>query len=211
MRAKIADWDRRVVLRIYNIENVHLTRFFKIVSHVGSTPFWVIIGLAAYIPGMILYLWVPESRGLATMLINFCAQLFTAFFVSGCVLIPIKYAIYRQRPHQKYLDIPSRDYYVTDPSFPSGHCAQWILYGWVASMYLVGPWYMYLVVATLPLIILSRIHLGSHFASDTLMGALLGVIIIGLLVLITPMFNTWYTWATEGIRFWIQQLFGVHI
>ena len=209
MRAKIVEWDRRVVWRVYRIQNAYITRFLKIVSHVGSTPFWILVGLGCYIPGLILWFGFPIYRDLASTLLNFCSQLFTAFFISGCVLIPIKYSVYRQRPYQKYGDILSRDYYVTDPSFPSGHCAQWILYGWVAAVYLVGDWYIYLVVATLPLIMLSRIHLGCHFPSDTLVGAVLGALIIGLVDLLTPMFNAWFSWASAGVRFWFHQLFGV--
>jgi membrane-associated phospholipid phosphatase len=208
VHAKIADWDRRVLLRIYNIQNVYLTRLFKIVSHIGSTPFWVAVGLVAFIPGLIFHVAFPAYLDLGDFLIHFCAQLFTAFIVSGSVLIPAKYVIYRQRPHQKFRDIPSRDYYVTDPSMPSGHCAQWILYGWVVSVYLLGNWYMILVLATLPLIIVSRIYLGSHFPSDTLVGVFLGVVIVGILLLVTPLFEAWYTWGTETFRIWVPQLFG---
>ncbi len=208
MFAKIVDWDRRVVWRFYNIQNVHATRFLKIVSHVGSTPFWVIIGLAVFIPGIIFNYAVPAYQELGAYLLGFTTHLFTSFFVSGSVLIPLKYAIYRQRPYMKYLDIPSRDFHVVDPSFPSGHCAQWLFYGWVAAIYLVGPWYMWLVIGTLPLIMFSRIHLGSHFPSDTLVGAALGITIIGLTILCTPAFDAWYNWSYDLMKTVVQTILG---
>ncbi len=208
MFTKIADWDRRVVWRFYNIQNVHATRFLKIVSHVGSTPFWVIVGLAAFIPGFTFSYLVPAYADWGAYLISFTTHLFTSFFVSGSVLIPIKYAVYRQRPYMKFVDIPSRDFHVVDPSFPSGHSAQWLFYGWVAATYLVGPWYFYLVIATLPLIMFSRIHLGSHFPSDTLVGAALGIGIIGLTMLFTPAFDAWYGWSYQLMQTVVHSLFG---
>ncbi|OLS13105.1 MAG: PAP2 family protein [Promethearchaeota archaeon CR_4] len=158
---------------------------------------------------MIFYFAFPIYHELARTLLYFCAQLFTAFLVSGSVLIPLKYVIYRQRPHQKYVDISSRDYYVTDPSFPSGHCAQWIFYSWVMATTLGGGWYLILFIAILPLIMFSRIHLGSHFPSDTLLGVVLGVGIIGIILLLAPMFDLWYVWVRDLARSLIQLLFGV--
>ncbi len=208
MIAQIADWDRRALVRIYKIQNVHFTRLFKIVSWVGSTPFWVIVGLACFIPGILFESAFPAYADTGAYLLNFTTHLFTAFFVSGSVLIPIKYAIYRQRPYMKFLDIPSRDYHVVDPSFPSGHVAQWLFYGFIASNWLVGDWYMILVFATLPLIMLSRIHLGSHFPSDTLVGALMGIVIIGLTIIFTPAFDAWYGWSYHLLQTAAQAILG---
>lgn len=197
MLERIAEWDRRVISRVYNWHHPLITRFFQGVSSMGSTVFWGAIGLLCYIPAE-FWNWnplaFPTYQALAQVLILFCHNLLTAFLVSGLVMLPLKYVVYRPRPFQKYADISSRDFYVKDPSFPSGHCAQWVFYGWVASTFLLGQWYLILTVAILPLIMLSRMHLGCHFLSDTIAGAALGVVLIPLIALCLSAFNTWYTW-----------------
>jgi len=208
VRDRISDWDRRGLVWIYGIRHPLATKFFQIVSHIGSTPFWVVVGLICYVPSIVFFLFFPALQNLAQFLLTFCTNLFAAFLVSGFILIPLKYAIYRQRPYMRYGDIPSRDIYVVDPSFPSGHCAQWVFYGWVASVYLLGNWYLILVAASLPLIMLSRIYLGSHFPSDTIAGAAIGVGIIFLLMLLIPFFSTWIVWFVQNVKAVVNVLFG---
>ncbi len=194
MIAKIADWDRRVLWRVYNLHNPLVTKFFKGVSHVGSLPFWAVITLLVFIPAEVVHEFIPAYAGIAHFIFLYCKNILTTFLVSTAIMLPIKYAVYRQRPFQKYSDVARREHYIKDPSFPSGHCVQWILFGWVASTFLIGQWFMLLVLVTVPLIMLARIHLGAHFPSDTIAGIALGVIIIQLVSLCAPYFNVWYNW-----------------
>jgi membrane-associated phospholipid phosphatase len=75
-------------------------------------------------------------------------------------------------------------------------------------MYLLGNWYLILVFASLPLIMISRIYLGSHFPSDTILGAAIGVGIIFLLMLVIPYFNAWYSWGVQGLKAVVHLILG---
>ncbi len=197
MLAEIADWDRRVLWRVYNLRHPRLTKFFKGISYVASLQFWAAITLLVFIPAEFVHGFFPVYASIAHFIFLFCKNILTTFLVSTSIMLPIKYVIYRLRPFQKYVDVTRREQYVKDPSFPSGHCVQWILFGWVVSSFLLGEWFMLLFVLTVPLIMLARIHLGSHFPSDTIAGVGLGAILILVVSLSIPYFNAWYNWIGD--------------
>ncbi len=194
--------------RVYNWHHSLLTKFFKGISHFASLQFWAVFTLLVFIPAEIVHALLPTYASIAHFIFLFCKNVLTSFFVTTLLMLPIKYAIYRQRPFQKYGDVARREHYVKDPSFPSGHCAQWILFGWVASAYLVGQWLMLLILVTLPLIMLARIHLGSHFPSDTIAGVAIGAVLIPLVWLCVPYFNVWYSWIGNCFDSLTNILFG---
>lgn len=85
----------------------------------------------------------------------------------------LKYAINRSRPYESYKDIIPY-HYDTDPSFPSGHTS--IAFATATSLSLqYRKWYVitpaYLWAGTIGY---SRMHLGMHYPSDVLAGALFG-------------------------------------
>lgn len=99
-------------------------------------------------------------------------------------VLALKHAVGRPRPYLTYsLDSRSAKYRRADEgghtSFPSGHAA--LSAGLVASWglsyprwYVVGPSAIWAAGVSL-----SRLHLGVHYPSDILMGALLGVAVAG--------------------------------
>jgi membrane-associated phospholipid phosphatase len=85
----------------------------------------------------------------------------------------MKYAINRSRPYESYKDIVPY-HYDTDPSFPSGHTS--IAFATATSISLqYRKWYViapaYLWAGTIGY---SRMHLGMHYPSDVLAGAVVG-------------------------------------
>ena len=129
----------------------------------GNTP--VALGLALLL-AIALVVWRRSWR----------SALFVALAIGGV------YAIYvlgftidhRDRPPVKILD-PGL---VPNHSFPSGHvAAATVLYGAVAVLaraYLPGVahWLVPVLVVIPPLVLVSRLYLGAHHFSDTLVGML---------------------------------------
>lgn len=87
----------------------------------------------------------------------------------------LKYSISRERPFVTYPDIINKTGKpITDPSFPSGHTST--AFATATSVSLCYPkWYIivpaYVYAGTVGY---SRMHLGAHYPSDVLMGALIG-------------------------------------
>jgi membrane-associated phospholipid phosphatase len=93
--------------------------------------------------------------------------------VSTAFTLGMKYSIKRERPYNTYSDIQK----MTSgggPSFPSGHTS--IAFATATSMTMAFPkWYVaapaFLWAGT---VAYSRMHLGVHYPSDVIMGALVG-------------------------------------
>ncbi len=186
--------------RVYNWHHAIVTKFSKGISFVASLQCWALISFLLFIPAEIIHAFLPAYACIAHFIFLFCKNVLTTFAVFTFVMLPTRYAVQRQRPFQKFVDIIRREHYVKDPSFPSGHCAQWIVFGWVVSTYLLGQWFMLLVWMTVPLIMLARIHLGSHFPADTIVGVALGGVLILLVMFCIPYFNAWYKWIGDSFE-----------
>lgn len=89
------------------------------------------------------------------------------------VTYSLKYAIDRQRPYERYADIvPYAD--ESSASFPSGHTTAG--FATATSLTMLKPkWYVIIpAYGYAGLIAYSRMHLGMHYPSDVLFGALIG-------------------------------------
>jgi membrane-associated phospholipid phosphatase len=86
----------------------------------------------------------------------------------------LKYAIHRKRPYETYDDIDKLASEFT-PSFPSGHTAS--AFCTATSLSLMYPkWYVIVPSFSWASFVgYSRMHLGMHYPSDVLVGALLGI------------------------------------
>jgi undecaprenyl-diphosphatase len=95
---------------------------------------------------------------------------FTAIVTYG-----LKYSVNRKRPYQTYSDIIPYESRATDPSFPSGHTSFAFSMATTLSLqykkwYVVAPTYLYAGAVGY-----SRLHLGKHYPSDVLIGAITGM------------------------------------
>lgn len=96
-----------------------------------------------------------------------------AISVSMSVATVLKYAVNRTRPYTTYPDIQHLSSDAT-PSFPSGHttsafCTATSLTLMYPKWYVIVPAYSWAAAVGY-----SRMHMGMHYPSDVLMGALIG-------------------------------------
>jgi undecaprenyl-diphosphatase len=105
--------------------------------------------------------------------------MFSAILVTAALVMAIKFTVRRRRPEGEWGQI----YRKTDPhSFPSGHAARATMLA-VLALGLGPMWFSVLLLIWAPLVTLARVAMGLHYLSDVVAGALLGIL-IGLLTLI---------------------------
>jgi undecaprenyl-diphosphatase len=139
-----------------------------VLAHSGDSWFWF-LGLAgAY------WLGDPGWKRWAGILL-------IAILATAVVVMAIKFSVRRRRPEGNWGNI----YRSTDPhSFPSGHAAR----AWLVAVLSLGlapaPWAVILLAVWAPLVSLARVAMGLHYLSDVLAGALLGLVIGGVVIFI---------------------------
>jgi len=152
------------LLRKINIErNTALDPTFKFITNSVSP-----VGKAA--PLLVL------SVGFITKdkeLLNKGMYLGASFVATGLLTTGLKYAINRDRPFVTYPDIQQLTG-AGNPSFPSGHTSEAFAVATSLSLsypkwYVVAPSFLWASAAGY-----SRMHLGVHYPSDVLVGALIG-------------------------------------
>jgi membrane-associated phospholipid phosphatase len=128
-------------------------------------PVWVVLLAAAWLLGDDAW----KVRALVT---------FAGLALVEIVVIGIKWAVRRRRP----TGTDGMIYRKTDPySFPSGHAARAVLLSLLALR--MGPLPAFIViVAWSPLMVISRIAIGIHYALDVVGGALLGGLLTAIVL-----------------------------
>ncbi len=96
-----------------------------------------------------------------------------AISVSSSLATILKYVVNRHRPYETYSDIQRPSSYHT-PSFPSGHttsafCTATSLSLMYPKWYVIVPSYSWATCVAY-----SRMHLGMHYPTDVIAGAILG-------------------------------------
>ena len=96
-----------------------------------------------------------------------------SFFVATALTTTLKYSISRQRPYVTYPDIEKISV-GGSPSFPSGHTSDAFSNATSLSLafpkwYVIAPSYAYASAVGY-----SRMHLGVHYPSDVIVGAVVG-------------------------------------
>ena len=154
-------WDRRLYSAIHGLPHSPVgDRYVAMLSDVGEGAGWVAAGMALA--------WLGGPKGRRAGVAVTVAALGTTYFVQRIV----KPVFRRKRP---WVD---RDVLVvgirtTDASFPSGHsAASFAAATTLATFY---PRTAPLGYALATGVAASRVHLGHHFPSDTVAGALIGV------------------------------------
>ena len=154
------------LLRHINIDrNKHLDGTFKLITN-SVGPVSLAAPLLVFGTGLIEKDKTLQEKGMV---------MGASFVVSSVIAISMKYAINRPRPFitYPYPDIQK----VTSggsPSFPSGHTSEAFSTATSLSMafpkwYVIAPSYVYASAVGY-----SRMHLGVHYPSDVLAGALVG-------------------------------------
>jgi membrane-associated phospholipid phosphatase len=158
--------DIKILRAINSPESLPSDGFFKVIS---NTNIYVTTG-------------VPVTMAVAGLIGHDNELLRNAAVVAAGSVVDIgltyalKYAVNRDRPFVTYPDIINKTghAYDKDPSFPSGHTSS--AFATATSLSLAYPeWYVitpsYLYAGT---VAYSRMHLGVHYPSDVLAGAVIG-------------------------------------
>lgn len=152
------------MLRSINVDrNQNFDSFFKVVTD-SYSPIGLLAPATVFAVGIITNDSVMKRKGL---------MIGGSLFISTAIMTTMKYSIRKNRPFVTYPDI-DRLVSAGSPSFPSGHSS--VAFSTAASLSIAFPkWY---VIA--PSFIwagavgYSRMHLGVHYPSDVLVGALIG-------------------------------------
>jgi len=155
--------DIRILRSINSPEDLPSDNFFRFISN--SEPY-IVFG-------------VPVGMGTAGLikhddkLIRNACEISAAVILNSAITLTLKYSVNRDRPFITYPDITKKSK-AGSPSFPSGHTSS--SFALATSLSLTYPkWYIiapsYTWAATVGY---SRMHLGVHYPSDVLAGAIIG-------------------------------------
>jgi len=155
--------DINLLKQINLHRNKSLDPTFRFISN-------TVLPLAIAVPvGSITYALIKRDSARRRQAVIFSASL----VVSGIITYGLKYSVNRKRPYVSY---PFIDNVISesDPSFPSGHTSWAFALATAASInfpkwYVIVPSFLYAGVVGY-----SRLHLGVHYPSDVLAGAIVG-------------------------------------
>ena len=155
--------DIQILRAINSPEELPSDDFFRFIS--DSEPY-VIFAVPA---GMATAGYFERDNSL---LRNACTDI-AALALSGGISMILKYSVNRDRPFVTYPDITKKSA-AGSPSFPSGHTSS--AFATATSVSLAYPkWYIIAPsFAWAGTVGYSRMHLGVHYPSDVLAGALIG-------------------------------------
>ncbi len=160
--ARAQTFDARL-LKAINSEHTKYDKIWFGFTH-SATPIAILAPLTMY--GMGHYHYLPNGKSNAYAMAGSLA-------INSILTVSLKYAIHRERPFVAEKDI----YKKTDVgpySFPSGHTST--VFATATSITLAYPkWYVAApAFAWASAVGYSRMHLGVHYPSDVLAGAILG-------------------------------------
>jgi len=154
---------------IYILRKLNLERYEKLdgtfsTISVTARPFSIAAPILVYGIGLIEKDKVTRQKGL---------MMGASFLVATAFSTTLKYTITRPRPYMTYPDIQKISV-GGSPSFPSGHTSD--AFSNATSLSLAFPkWYVIVPsYAYASAVGYSRMHLGVHYPSDVIAGALIG-------------------------------------
>lgn len=155
--------DIRILRQINEHRNTHLDGTFKTISN-SVSPISIGAPLLILGAGFIEKDKELKQKGLAVA---------ESFLVTTLVATGLKHAINRPRPFETYPDIQKLSAGGSS-SFPSGHTSD--AFSTATSLSLAFPkWYVIAPSYTYAALVgYSRMHLGVHYPSDVLAGAIVG-------------------------------------
>lgn len=174
---KIDFWDKKTTTFLYSHEKLRSHRkWWKFISYMGDPREWLLIFVISGIYGLI----VQD--------LSYFTIFFSGFFQSFAVYFLIKYTVKRPRPFKQDNSIIRLDSTGHGFSFPSGHCHHsTILFGLIILLWLPS-WVFVLLFLFNLLIAFSRVMLGCHFISDTIVGVIEAYLELILFWMITKSF-----------------------
>jgi len=176
-----------------------LNIFFRFCTQLGEAPVFIVLGLLSM-------LWRYRYAVL--------------FSLAGLLIIPTSYfmkdSIGKDRPITYFEKNGLRDAVQTDPdiyvnrgktSFPSGHSmAAFGMYGLMAFFFdEKRKWLALLCAITAILVAFSRIFLVQHFLADILGGALIGLLIAGLVWWVNQKYLQHVAVLNRGLLSWVRR------
>ena len=154
-------FDRRLYAAIHGLPHSPAgDKYVSILSDLGEGAGWVAAGVSLA--------WLGGSKGRRAGLAVAIASLGTTYVVQRIV----KPVFRRQRPWVGR-DVMVVGIRTTDASFPSGHSASSFAAATTLAAYYPKAAPLGFALATG--VAASRVHLGHHFPSDTLVGGLIGI------------------------------------
>jgi hypothetical protein len=155
--------DIRILRQINEHRNVHLDGTFKAFSN-SVSPISIAAPILVFGTGLIENDQDLKQKGL---------MIGESFLVTTIVATALKHAINRPRPFETYPDIQKIGTGGSS-SFPSGHTSD--AFSTATSLSLAFPkWYVIAPSYTYATLVgYSRMHLGIHYPSDVLAGAIVG-------------------------------------
>jgi len=161
----LAQFDHAVLNWFHKIKNPTLDHFFSGITWMGSM--WILLPL-----------YISLTLFLSRYFENFEQFLGIGFWGAFLTTYALKYELERTRPHF----FPTINELPIDPSFPSAHTSQIVVFTLLLSfiLYSYPSIFTTLITAALVLIALSvalsRMYLQVHFPSDVIAGGLIAAI-----------------------------------
>lgn len=155
--------DANIVISINNHRNKSFDGFNEAISN-SIYPIGILTPTSLFLYGYFTkneYFTDKSIRTGAALLLNIA------------ITYSVKYAIHRKRPYNTYSEI-NNVVFESSASMPSGHTS--IAFATATSLTLTFPkWYVAAPAYTWATMVgYSRMHLGVHYPSDVLVGALIG-------------------------------------
>lgn len=164
---RILEADARYTHRLGVAEKPGMLRTFAaIFAHSGDSWFWLLGLLIVWLIGDDAW----KGRAIALSL---------GVIVTAVLVLIVKFTVRRKRPEGEWGAV----YRSTDPhSFPSGHAARAVMLAVLAVG--LGPIPFGILLAVwAPLVSLARVAMGVHYLSDVIAGAVFGLV-MGLIILV---------------------------
>ena len=157
---RVASFDQALLLSVRRWESAAMTRAMRLLTRLGDTATWVVVGLAFFAAGG------PGER--------YGSLLGTGACLAVAISQVLKRVCCRTRPDCGIVGFAALAENPDAFSFPSGHTAA--AFGIAVALAGEGSWLGALTLSLASGIAVSRVYLGAHYPLDVAAGALIGTL-----------------------------------